>query len=66
MRTRYIPQPMAPDGYPSAPIVSDPIFTPLFTAALGSFGSITIVGNLTVAGLAAAIAAGGGYKEFSV
>lgn len=34
----------------------DPIFTPLFTAALGSLGSVTIVGSLTVAGLASAIA----------
>lgn len=34
----------------------DPIFTPLFTGLLGSFGAVTIVGNLTVAGLASAIA----------
>lgn len=64
MRTRYIANPLAPDGYPSAPILRDPIFTPLFAGLLGSFGSISIVSGVNVAGLASAIAAGGGFKEF--
>lgn len=64
MRTRYIPHPIAPDGYASAPILREPIFTPLFTALLGSFGSISNVSGVTVAGLASAIAAGGGFTEF--
>lgn len=34
----------------------DPIFTPLFAGLLGSFGSVTIIGGVTVAGLASAIA----------
>lgn len=66
MRTRYIANPLAPDGYMAAPLLRDPIFLPLFSGLLGSFGSISIVSGVTVAGLASAIAAGGGYMEFSL
>lgn len=64
MRTRYIANPMAPDGHPSAPILRDPIFMPIFSALLGSLGSISIVSGVTVAGLASAIAAISGFMEF--
>jgi len=45
----------------------DPIFTPLFTALLGPLGAIQIgATGLTVASVAAAIAAGGDCLEFSI
>jgi len=36
-------------------VVFDPIFTPLFTTLLGSFGATTIVGSVTVAQVASAL-----------
>lgn len=58
MRTRYILNglDLANSSALYGPICYDPIFTPIFTGLLGSFGSVTIVGGLTVAGVASAIA----------
>ncbi|MDX3928702.1 MAG: hypothetical protein QHC90_23215 [Shinella sp.] len=62
MRTRYIPDPMAPNGYMAAPIVADPIFTPIFTAI--GFSTVGIAGTtISAVTIASALAAGGDYWE---
>lgn len=62
-RAFSLPSMLEHGGNAYATLEHDPIFTPLFLAA--GFSGVGILGtSITAAGIASAIAAGGGYLEF--